>query len=166
MSVHIEKTLVLLKPDAVQRGIMGKVITRFEDAGLKIIGMKLAQSGEAKALEHYDEDIAKRNGEQVRKRAVRLLLSGPVLAMVIEGVNAIDNVRKMAGTTEPKSAAPGTIRGDFAHVSYGHCDDKDIAVLNIVHASSDKEYAEKEINIWFTPEEIFDYKSVHEIHTR
>lgn len=166
MSVHIEKTLVLLKPDAVERGIMGKVITRFEDAGLKIIGMKLVRSDKDRASEHYDEDVAKRNGEIVRTRAMKLLLSGPVLAMVIEGVNAVDNVRKMCGTTEPKSAPPGTIRGDYAHISYGQCDDKDIAVKNIVHASGDKKYAKKEIDIWFTPEEIFDYKSVHEVHTR
>ncbi len=165
MSVHIERTLVLLKPDAVQRGIMGKVITRFEDAGLKIVALKFAQADETKALEHYNEEIAERSGEHIRKRAVKLLLLGPVLAMVIEGINAIENVRKMAGTTEPKSAAPGTIRGDFSHVSYGRCDDKDIGLLNIVHASGDKKYAEKEINIWFTPEEIFEYKSVHEIHT-
>lgn len=166
MSVHIEETLVLLKPDAVERGIMGKVITRFEDAGLKIIGMKLVRSDKEMASEHYDEDVAKRNGEIVRTRAMNLLLSGPVLAMVIEGVNAIENVRKMCGTTEPKSAPPGTIRGDYSHISYGQCDDKDIAVKNIVHASGDKEYAKKEIDIWFTPEEIFDYKSVHEVHTR
>ncbi|MDO8507818.1 MAG: nucleoside-diphosphate kinase [bacterium] len=166
MSVHIEKTLVLLKPDAVQRGIMGKVITRFEDVGLKIIGMKLVQSDKDMAGEHYDEDVAKRRGDHVRNRAMDLLLSGPVLAMVIEGVNAVENVRKMCGTTEPMSAPPGTIRGDFSHVSYGHCDEKEIAIRNIIHASGDKEYAKKEIKIWFTPEEIFDYKAVHEMHTR
>lgn len=166
MSVHIEKTLVLLKPDAVERGLMGKVITRFEDAGLKIVGLKLVQSDENRALEHYDEDIAKRRGEHVRKYNVDFLTSGPVVAMVIEGVNAIENVRKMCGTTEPMSASPGTIRGDFSHVSYGHCDDKKMVTRNIIHASADKEYAEKEIKIWFTPDEIFDYSSVHEKHTR
>lgn len=166
MSEYIEKTLVLLKPDAVQRGLMGKVITRFEDAGLKIVGLKMIQSDEAKALEHYDEDIAKRRGEHVRRYNVDFLLSGPVVAIAIEGVNAIENVRKMCGTTEPKSAVPGTIRGDFSHVSYGHCDDKKMVTRNIIHASADKEYAKKELGIWFTPKEIVDYKSVHEVHTR
>jgi len=166
MSVHIERTLVLLKPDAVERGLMGRVLMRFEDAGLKIVGLKLVQSDEAKALDHYDEDIAKRRGEHVRKYNVDFLTSGPVLAMVVEGVHAIENVRKMAGTTEPKSALPGTIRGDFSHVSYSHCDDKEMVVRNIIHASADKKYAEKEIKIWFSLRELVDYKSVHEIHTR
>ncbi len=166
MSVHIEKTLVLLKPDAVQRGLIGRVIMRFEYAGLKIVGLKLVQSDEAKALEHYDEDIAKRRGEHVRRFNVDFLTSGPVVAMAIEGVNAIDNVRKMCGTTEPKSASPGTIRGDFSHVSYGHCDDAQMVVRNIIHASADKEYAKKEVDIWFKPEELIEYKTVHEIHTR
>lgn len=166
MSVHIEKTLVLLKPDAVERALMGRVIGRFEDAGLKIVAMKLVKADESTALEHYDEDIAKRRGEHVRIYNVDFLTSGPVLAMVLEGVNAIENVRKMCGTTEPKSASPGTIRGDFSHVSYAHCDAKEMVTRNIIHASSDKEYAEKEIKIWFKPEEIIDYTSVHEVHTR
>lgn len=165
MSAHIEKTLVLLKPDAVQRGIIGKIIMRFEDVGFKIVAMKLVQSDEDMAGEHYDQDIAKRHGAHIRKRALKLLMLGPVVAMVIEGVNAIENVRKMAGTTEPKNAAPGTIRGDFAHVSYGHCDDKDIGVLNVIHASANKEDAKKEIGIWFSQKEIVEYKTVHEVHT-
>ena len=140
--------------------------SRFEDAGLKVVGMKLVHSDEAKALEHYDEDIAKRRGEHIRKYNVDFLTSGPVVAMVVEGVNAVENVRKMCGTTEPKSAPPGTIRGDFSHVSYGHCDDEKMVVKNIIHASADKKYAKKEIDIWFTSEEIIEYKSVHEIHTR
>ncbi len=166
MSSHIEKTLVLLKPDAVQRGLIGKVISRFEDAGLKIIGLKMVQADEARALEHYDEDLARRRGEHIRKYNVDFLTSGPVVAMVIEGVNAIENIRKMCGTTEPKSSPPGTIRGDFSHVSYGHCDDKKMVTRNIIHASEDKKFAEKEIKIWFKPEEITDYTAVHEVHTR
>ena|SRR3990167_4158667 len=166
MSIHIEKTLVLLKPDTVERGLTGRILMRFEDAGLKIAALKMVKSDKDLAGEHYDEDVAKRRGEAVRKFNIDFLTSGPVLAMVIEGVNAIENVRKMCGTTEPKSAPSGTIRGDFSHVSYGHCDNKKIAVRNIIHASADKEYAEKEIDIWFAPEEIMDYKSVHERHTR
>lgn len=166
MSRHIERTLVLLKPDAVERGIMGKIITRFEDAGFKIIGMKLTQAKEEEAGKHYDEDVAKRNGERVRKNCIDFLTSGPILAMVIEGIQAVENVRKLCGTTEPKSAPPGTIRGDYSHLNYGYCDDNNMVVKNIIHASGDLEFAKQEIAIWFKPEEIVEYYNVHEKHTR
>lgn len=166
MSRHIEQTLVLLKPDAVERGLMGRVIERFEDAGFKITAMRLVKPSSDLAMKHYDEDLAKRRGEHVRKYNVDFLTSGPVLALVIEGVNAIENVRKFCGTTEPKSALPGTIRGDFSHVSYGHCDSEKMVVKNIVHASEDKKFAEKEIGLWFNGEEIIEYSSVHERHTQ
>lgn len=166
MASCIEKTLVLLKPDAVERGLAGRIISRFEDAGFKLMAVKLVRPTEEMAMEHYDEDIAKRRGEAVRRYNVEFLTSGPVVAMVVEGVNAIENVRKFCGTTEPKSALPGTIRGDFSHVSYSHCDDKQMVTRNVIHASSDPEYAEKEIKIWFAPEEIVEYTVVHEVHTR
>lgn len=166
MSAHIERTLVLLKPDAVERGLMGRILERFEDAGFKIVGLKMVQANEARALEHYDEDIAKRHGEHMRRYNVDFLTSGPVVAMVVEGICAVENVRKFCGTTEPKSANPGTIRGDFSHMNYGHADEKKHVAKNIVHASGDKEYANKEIKIWFKDEELIDYVSVHEKHTR
>lgn len=166
MSEHIERTLVLIKPDGVERGLIGKIIARFEDVGFKIVGMKLVKIDEKTALEHYDEDVAKRRGEHIRKYNVDFLTSGPTLAIVVEGVNAIENVRKICGTTEPKTALPGTIRGDFSHVSYGHSDSQKQVIKNIIHASADKGYAKKEIDIWFKGEELIDYKSVHEVHTR
>jgi len=161
----IEKTLVLIKPDGVKRGLMGRIISRFEDAGLKIIGMKLYQSDEARALQHYGEDIEKRRGKKVRDLLVDFLKSGPVLAFVVEGVNAIENVRKMVGATEPKAAAPGTIRGDFAHISYAHADEKNKVVENLIHASSDAADAEREVWLWFNQDELCEYKTVHEAHT-
>lgn len=166
MNKHIERTLVLLKPDAVERGLIGEIIARFEDAGFKIVGMKLVKASEELAMKHYDEDVAKRRGEHVRKYNVDYIISGPVLAMVIEGVRAIDNVRKFCGTTEPTSAQPGTIRGDYSHVSYGYCDDLKVVVKNIIHASADPIFAKQEINLWFKPAELVDYTVVHEVHTR
>ena len=166
MAEFIEQTLVLLKPDTVERALIGRVISRLEDAGFKIVGMKMVQPDEKIALDHYSEDIAIRHGELVRTYNVDFLTSGPVVAMVIEGVSAIENIRKFCGTTEPKSSAPGTIRGDFSHMSYGHADKMAHVAKNIIHASADKADAEREIKIWFTPDEILEYTNVHEKHTR
>ncbi len=166
MPGHIERTLVLLKPDAVERGLMGRILERFEDAGFKIVAMKMLQANKEKAMDHYDEDIARRHGEHMRRYNVDFILSGPVVAIVVEGINAVENVRKFCGTTEPKSAPPGTIRGDFSHGSYGYADEKGEVIKNVIHASGDKEYAEKEIKIWFDDSEIVEYTSVHEKHTR
>ncbi|MEI6288302.1 MAG: nucleoside-diphosphate kinase [bacterium] len=165
MSQHTEKTLVLLKPDAVKRGLMGEIITRFEKAGLKVVAMRLAWADEKKALAHYTEDIAIRRGQHVRDYLTEFITSGPVLAMVIEGIDAIENVRLMVGSTEPKSALPGTIRGDYSHVSYRHADEQKKVVKNLIHASSDKADADREIYVWFNDDEIFDYKTVYEEHT-
>lgn len=162
----IERSLVLLKPDAVQRAIMGKILSRFEDAGFKVVGMKMVWVDKKFALKHYTEDLAKRAGSHVREMIAEFLTTGPVVAMVVEGVNAIDNVRKMVGSTEPKSAAPGTIRGDFSHVSYAYADARKVPVKNLVHASSSKEDAAAEIKLWFTPKELHSYKTVHDVHMR
>src|SRR3989344_5139513 len=161
----IERTLVLIKPDGVKRGLMGRIVGRFEDAGMKIVGMKLKQTEEAHALKHYTEDLAVRRGQVVRDRMVNFLKTGPVLAFVLEGINVIENVRKMVGATEPKSALPGTIRGDFSHVSYSHADAQGKGVENLIHASADKTDAEREISLWFSKDEIATYKTVHEAHT-
>jgi len=160
----IERTLVLVKPDGVQRGLVGKIISRFEDAGLKIVGMKMMWADEAFAKKHYTEDLAKRRGEHVRKYMTDFLVLGPIVAIAIEGVDAIENVRKMVGSTEPKAAQPGTIRGDFTHVSYAHCDEKKQGVRNVIHASADKKDAEYEVPLWFSPKELHTYKTVHDIH--
>jgi nucleoside-diphosphate kinase len=161
----IERTLILLKPDAIKRGLIGEIITRFEKAGLKIVAMRLAWVNEEKAKKHYTEDISVRRGEHVRKYLVDFITSGPVLAFVIEGVDAIENVRLMVGSTEPKSALPGTIRGDYSHVSYAHADAEKKVVANLIHASADKDDAEREIYVWFNEDEIFDYKNGQEVHT-
>lgn len=160
----IERGLVLLKPDAVQRAIMGRILSRFEDAGFKVVGMKMVWVDKKFALKHYTEDLAKRAGSHVREMIAEFLTTGPVVAMVVEGVNAIDNIRKMVGSTEPKSAAPGTIRGDFSHVSYAYADARKVPVKNLVHASSSREDAAAEIKLWFTPKELHSYKTVHDIH--
>lgn len=161
----IERTLVILKPDAVKRGYMGEIISRFEKAGLKIAAMRMAWVDIEKAKKHYTEDIAIRRGEQVRQYLLDFITSGPVLAFVVEGVDAIENVRMMVGSTEPKSALPGTIRGDYSHVSYRHADAEKKVVANLIHASSDKADAEREIYVWFNDDEIYDYQTVHDSFT-
>jgi nucleoside-diphosphate kinase len=162
--MDLERTLVLIKPDGVERGIVGQIITRFEQAGLKIVGLKLAMVDEEFAKKHYTEDIAKRRGENVRKNMVEMLSSGPVVAMVLEGIEAIALVRKMVGSTEPKAAEPGTIRGDFAHVSYAYSDAKNIGVKNVIHASSSADDAKSEISLWFAETDLHSYSSVHDKH--
>ncbi len=162
--MKVERTLVLIKPDGVERGIAGQIISRFEQAGLKIAGLKLAMVDKDFAKRHYTEDIAKRRGEHVREQMVEMLSAGPVIAIVLEGIEAIPLVRKMVGATEPKAAEPGTIRGDFAHVSYAYADAKKIGVRNVVHASSSAEDAESEISLWFAETDLFSYPSVHDKH--
>jgi len=162
----IERTLVLLKPDAVQRSLVGEIIQRFERTGLKIVGLKMIHIDKEFAARHYTEDIAKRRGEQVRKWLIEYITEGPVIAIVLEGVEAIEFVRKLTGPTEPKSAMPGTIRGDYAHVSYKHADKRQIPIKNLVHASASREDAEKEIPLWFSESELFKYKTVHEVLTQ
>lgn len=157
----IQQTLVLLKPDAVQRGHMGEIITRFEKNGLKIVAAKMVWVDKEFSKKHYAEHVEK----PFYKGLETLITLGPILAMVIEGVEAIATVRKMVGATEPKSAAPGTIRGDFAHVSYGYADKQGIGIKNLIHASANKEDATKEIALWFEQSEIHSYKSVHDVHT-
>jgi nucleoside-diphosphate kinase len=160
----IEKTLALLKPDSVQRCLSGEIIGRFERAGLKIVGMKMVWVDEEFSKKHYTEDITVRRGEHVRKKLLRFIQEGPVIAICFEGVNAIEVTRKLIGDTEPRKAPPGTIRGDYAHHSYEWADSHDIAIKNLIHASSDKKDAEREIKLWFTPKELHSYKTVHDVH--
>lgn len=158
MSKLTEQTLVILKPDALDRGIVGEIITRFERVGMKMVGLKLLVSEKDTAERHYTEDLAKRRGEHVRAMMIEMITSGPILAMVLEGIDVVEVVRKMIGATEPKSATPGTIRGDYAHVSYRFADEKKIGVFNLIHASASPEEAITEINIWFKPEELVEHK--------
>jgi len=115
------------------------------------------------AKNHY-VGVAERRGQKVLDMLLDLITMGPVMAIVFEGVDAVPVVRKICGPTEPKEAQPGTIRGDYAHVSYAYSDKVSEAVRNIVHASGEPEEAEHEISLWFKPEEMHDYPSVHDIH--
>ena len=159
----IEQTLVLVKPDGVERGLVGECTKRFEQRGLKIVALKMVKIDKKFAQQHYTEDITKRRGQQVRDVLLEFITKGPVVAMVVEGVNAVENVRKIVGDTEPKAALPGTIRGDFAHMSYGYADKKKIAIPNLIHASSGSD-APQEIALWFKKEEIYTYTTVHDKH--
>lgn len=159
----IERTLVLLKPDAVQRGLTGRILQRFEDVGLKIVAMKMVQPTKEHAGQHY-ADVGERRGQKVFDQNVNFLQEGPVVALVLEGIHSIEQVRKMIGSTEPKAAPPGTIRGDFAHQSYSYADAKDQVIRNLVHASSSKEDAEREIALWFTDKELHAYSASNQKH--
>lgn len=161
----IERSLVLLKPDALERGIIGEIITRFERVGAKLVGLKLLVSEKDTAMQHYTEDLAIRRGEAVRKMMIDMITSGPIVAMVWEGVEIVEVIRKMIGSTEPKSAAPGTIRGDYAHVSYKHADEHNIGIFNLIHASGSKEEAPIEINVWFKPEELVEHTPTYTKYT-
>ena len=157
----IQRTLVLIKPDGVQRAIVGEVLTRFEKVGLKIVGLKQVWVDKEFAKEHYAEHVDKPFYAGLES----LITMGPVVAMVLEGVESVEHVRKMVGATEPKKSPPGTIRGDYAHVSYGHADKHGIAIKNLVHASDSLENAKKEIALWFEDKDLHTYKSVHDAHT-
>ena len=161
---NLQRTLVLVKPDGVQRSLVGEIIKRFEQAGLKIVGMKMQWVDKEFAKKHYTDDITKRRGEHVRNALLDLITMGPVVAMALEGIDAVAVVRKMAGETEPKSAAPGTIRGDFAHVNYAHADAVQKAIRNLVHASGNVEEAKTEVALWFGSDELHSYKTVHDVH--
>ncbi|MBI2106889.1 nucleoside-diphosphate kinase [Candidatus Woesearchaeota archaeon] len=160
----IERTFVAIKPDGVQRSLVGEVLGRFEKAGLKIVAMKMQWIDKDFALKHYTEDIEKRRGKKVRDLLMDYIVEGPVIAMVLEGIHAIEIVRKIVGGTEPKNALPGTIRGDFCHASYDYADKKELAIRNIIHASGNKEDAEYEIKLWFNDNELHSYKNVHDVH--
>lgn len=187
-----ERTLILLKPDAVSRGLIGKIISRLEEAGLKIIGIKMVKADEKLAQKHYplDEDWAKKVFEKTKSAAEKegkqfnysnhmefgkliqkwnmdFLQEGPVVAMAIEGPHAIDIVRKIVGPTEPKQASPGTIRGDFAMFeSYEIANSKGRVLRNLIHASDSKETAERELNLWFKKAELHDYEKDLDKHVQ
>lgn len=186
----MECTLVLLKHDAVSRNLVGKIITRFEEIGLKIVAMKMVWPDENLAKNHYflDEEWAravfdktkagyeKENkvfpykshmefGGQIQQWNMNFLREGPIIAMVIEGPHSIEIIRKLVGSTEPRSSAPGTIRGDFAMVeSYPLADNKNRVLRNLVHASDSVKNADREIALWFKPNEIHSYKKELDKH--
>jgi nucleoside diphosphate kinase len=164
----VQRTLVIFKPDSVQRGIVGEILQRFERVGLKIVGMKMVSPDQVLFKRHY-EDIGKlisRRGEETFMYNLNYMMSGPIIAMCLEGVEAVALVRKIVGPTEPKSADMGTIRGDFSHMSFGYSNAKKIGVPNLVHASGNPEEAAEEVELWFTDAELYDYEDLNEKYTR
>ncbi len=146
--MEVERTFVMVKPDGVQRGLIGEVISRLERKGLKIVAMKMLRIPKEMAETHYAEHREK----PFFGALVSYITSGPVVAMVVEGKSAVSVVRNLVGKTNPVEAAPGTIRGDLA---------MDIG-RNVVHASDSPESAEREISIFFTEDEIVEYSKVDE----
>ena len=176
-----ERSLVIVKPDGVQRGLVGEIISRFEKKGLKIVAMKMVWPTEDLARQHYDqpEHAAIALGEKtiaaykekgielkespmeiakdIQKKLVHYMTGGPVVVMIIEGAHAISHVRKIRGGTNPLSADVGSITADLTIDSYFIADEDARAVRNLVHASGSVEEANMEIAIWFRPEEIHEY---------
>ncbi|BCR21888.1 nucleoside-diphosphate kinase [Borrelia sp. HM] len=164
MSILIQKTLCIIKPDGVRRGLIGNIISKFERAGLKIVAAKMVLVTREIAEAHYlYDDIALRHGEVVWRSLIDFIMSSPVFAFVIEGVEVIEVVRKFCGTTEPKMAFPGTIRGDFAYHSFNYANEKKFSVYNVIHASSNVADAFREISVWFKEDEILTYKRNDEV---
>jgi nucleoside-diphosphate kinase len=164
----MEKTLIVLKPDTIQRGIAGEILTRFEKVGLKIVGCKMLQPSYDHYFHHY-ENIGKmvsRRGQKAFDVTLSMMNAGPVIAIVLEGVESVALVRKMVGATEPKSALPGTIRGDYSHMSFGHADANDVGIPNLIHASGDPTEAAAEISHWFAESELYNYETAHEKFTQ
>jgi len=140
----MERTLVLLKPDALQRGLTGEVISRLEARGLKIVAMKLMRMTETLAHRHYEAHV----GKPFFPGLVKFITSGPLVALVVEGKDAINVVRRTMGETDPAKAGPGTIRGDLA-IDMGR---------NLIHGSDSLEAAQREIALFFQESEILDYR--------
>ena len=138
-----EKTLILVKPDGVQRGIAGQVISRLEATGLRIVGLKLLQISDDLAAEHYGEHA----GKPFYPGLVAFITSGPVVAICLEGPNAISISRKVMGSTDPADAAPGTVRGDLA-IDIGR---------NLIHGSANGADAAREVRLYFSDDELLDY---------
>ncbi len=164
----MQQTLVILKPDALQRGIVGEIITRFERVGLKIVATKMLRPDYEHYYAHYETigTLKTRRGDDAFNVTLQMMQEGPVIAMVLEGVDAPEQVRKMVGTTEPKSAAPGTIRGDYAHISFNRANTEGVGMPNLIHASADADEAAKEIAHWFSDDELFSYEVLHEKYTQ
>lgn len=186
-----ERTVVLIKPDGVKRGLVGETISRIERRGLKVISLIMINPSRKQIDEHYPKDLVwiKRLGEKslatyakygwdakkemgtddpmkigksIRNWILDFMTSGPIVKIVVEGIHAVDMVRKLVGNSIPALAEMGTIRGDFSVDSAALANKNKRAVHNLIHASETSEEAAHEINFWFSPEEIFDYKRAEE----
>ena len=163
--VHgVERTLVLLKPDAVVRGLAGRILSRFEDAALKIVGVKMQTMDEEFTRRHYF-DLEERLGAEVYNFTATFMQQGPVIAFVLEGFDAVATVRKLVGSTYPNEAPAGTIRSDFSHYGKAASVASGKAVANLVHASGNREEAAQEVELWFTKDELQDYRTLAETFT-
>jgi nucleoside-diphosphate kinase len=175
----MERVLVLIKPDGVEKNIIGKVTAIFEEAGLKVVGMKMLKASGDVVQNHYTDDESwllsvgkkakqsyaekgvevkeseKEIGMRIRGALVKEITRGPIVAIVFEGTAATEAARKIAGSTEPRRADPSTIRGRFSTDSYEAADREGRPVRNIVHVSENKDIAEKEIAVWFKDTELF-----------
>lgn len=157
----IERTLVVIKPDGVKRGLVGEIIRRIERTGLKILGMKMIWADKNFAKKHYF-DVEERHGKTVFESLVGYLTEGPVIAICFEGISAISLVRKIVGATYPNEANPGTIRGDFCHMSKEYANKNKKRVGNLIHASANAKEAKTEIALWFSVDGIHTYKTSHQ----
>jgi nucleoside-diphosphate kinase len=182
-----ERTFVAIKPDGVQRGLIGEIISRFERVGLKLVAIEMLVSSAEHIEKHYtlDPEWRRITGEKtiasykakgqtpptedpfevtdrVLKNLKEFMTAGPIVSMVWEGAHAVKIVRKLVGSTEPLSSDVGTIRGDFVLDSYAMSDTEGRAVRNLIHASGSTEEADKEINHWFKKDKLIDYKLVQE----
>ncbi|HIH14988.1 MAG: nucleoside-diphosphate kinase [archaeon GW2011_AR17] len=181
-----EQTLIILKPDTVQRGLVGEIIQRIEKTTLKIVAMKMVYASKEQAGTHYADDkewlisvgektlksaekkgiklsrTALEQGQWVRQMLMEYITMSPSVVMVIEGHNAVAKIRMLCGGTSPQEASPGTIRGDYAIDSYMLADASDRPVQNLIHASGTVEEAKREIKIWFNENEIHTFKRVDE----
>jgi len=182
----IQRTLVLLKPDAVLRGIVGEIVSRFERSGLKIVAAKMVTVDENLAGNHYEEDmewilnVGKKSlksykerglelneteeqiGRRIRESLIKYLIIGPVLALVLESHDAIKHVRKLVGKTSPSDSAPGTIRGDYSFDTHQLGDSLNRPIQNLIHASDSVKAAEREIELWFNKDELHSWKRIDE----
>ncbi len=152
-----ERTFIALKPDSIQRSLIGEIISRLERVGLKLVALKMIVANEDQIREHYSQ-----LDEKIRKYLVPYMTSGPIVAMVWEGAHAVKITRKLVGGTEPLTSDVGTIRGDYVLDSYAMSDADGRSVRNLIHASGNTEEAGKEIKHWFKPEEVIDYRLVQE----
>lgn len=180
----MERTFVILKPDTVQRAITGEIISRFERAGLKIVAMKMVVPEMELLKKHYPDalipiignktktdwdaagleysETAEEIGELILDATRKFMQTAPVIALILEGGHAVEVVRKMVGSTGPKDSAPGTIRGDYAHLSLGNASLKKKGAANLIHASGTVSEAKQEVSLWFDESEIHQYTTVHE----
>ena len=179
-----ERSLILLKPDVIARGLVGEIISRFERVGLKIVAMKMEDTDVNIAKIHYEKDDEwlievgkrliekkdlgpdedpKKYGQDVCDQLSKDLTVYPIVALVLEGHNTVKLVRKMVGETSPEDSAPGTIRGDYSQDTYAIANEYNRPVINLVHASDTPENAEKEIKLWFKEEELTNWTKPDEV---